>query len=1215
MKLTEDSADIPENLIAEQERGGVVFLCGAGVSKSVGLPLFDELTRNIYRRLGESWKGYPAEANAMEPEPGRAVALDRALFALAKRLRGTDAASRVRAESLITSAVEEELAVPPRVNLVVHRNIIKLSRGPEMQSRIVTTNFDTLFERAWPDEPVVSRAGPDLPAPLTSDFAGVLHLHGRIEDSELKGIHRTSLVLDSADFGDAYLRSGWAARYVYDLSRAATVVIVGYAADDPPMRYILEVLTADRERYPDLKQIFAFAPCAPDSDAREQATAVWEAKGASAVLYDSSHPADHRALYSTLAAWSDYADEPGKWRRRHARRIFAVAPELVCESDWERLRWVLSRRDAEALLADVNPIPRWAKQVSRVGLFAGGQASLASWVLRRIADSGMPSALTNEVPLDHTMIANIECGLARRLPHQTPLPDALVKAWRLILEDVESRRAGWPIDLDQAMRLLSQGDLSLRVRRAIVSGLRPRAEPSPPWGRPLPKRDPAAELRLRDVIHVKFGPSQVSGLDELAVKLPVNRRCKMITSLLSALDDSLEDAVEYEFVSQGWDGASFGVKSVAVHHQNRISDGFYPIVRAIIDVWERVANENQAKARALANPWRDSDFLLHQRMWVHTLSTVAYTATDFAEAVLSISDRVFWEDQARPEVMRLLTKRWSELVGEARLSVERRIAAGPRGQLFLTAEEDQKQAYVDHEVFRRLERIKSSGHELGPTGTEVLRAIRLRHPEWVASAGDRDDFGTWISDVMSYGPQGDINLLADVSPNELVSQAFEIARRNPRQQDDLWRLFCSADPLHALEALLVGLKADRNEHEAWRSFFGAAAENEDSKVQEAVANAVVRAELPRGLAGSILDWLKRRRTLIPMTEDALLTLWDSLFMELEDDGLPVTDNMRDDALGHVLNSAEGKAGWILLEELGRSVRSSSTSPFSESLRRRIERLVKANGALGLIGRATMMLEIPTMNYFDAAWTENLLAQCLSWVNPVSAAACWAMILLGGPPTPNLYRVIKEDMFAACRRPAVSRNRQNIADWLLRPLLSNQEVNGDNYDVDAPEVRRALVKGDDALRESSAFWFAQTLTHWDGDRANFWRERLGAVFASTWPAEPMLRAAGSSAHLLRLTFLSKAAFADAVDKVAPTLAPMVPWKVATSLKFDGDGIHYIHYYDKHPAAMLRLIEAVVDAKAPPPELADMLYGLTAADPEITKQASYRKLLGWSRTAEA
>jgi SIR2-like domain len=122
-----------------------------------------------------------------------------------------------------------------------------------------------------------------MPQPKASGFRGVLHLHGRLADNR-PGVNlpETDLVLTSAEFGDAYLRSGWASRYVYDLVRAHTVVLAGYEADDPPMRYLLEVLEADRGRFSDLHKVFAFAP---SKHHEENLTAeLWKAKGVEPIL-------------------------------------------------------------------------------------------------------------------------------------------------------------------------------------------------------------------------------------------------------------------------------------------------------------------------------------------------------------------------------------------------------------------------------------------------------------------------------------------------------------------------------------------------------------------------------------------------------------------------------------------------------------------------------------------------------------------------------------------------------------------------------------------------------------------------------------------------------------------------------------------------------------------------------------------------------------------
>jgi hypothetical protein len=65
---------------------------------------FHKLTRQVYARLNERWEPYPAEADAMELINGQPKALDRALFALAKRRGGHDAAPRARVEREMIAA-------------------------------------------------------------------------------------------------------------------------------------------------------------------------------------------------------------------------------------------------------------------------------------------------------------------------------------------------------------------------------------------------------------------------------------------------------------------------------------------------------------------------------------------------------------------------------------------------------------------------------------------------------------------------------------------------------------------------------------------------------------------------------------------------------------------------------------------------------------------------------------------------------------------------------------------------------------------------------------------------------------------------------------------------------------------------------------------------------------------------------------------------------
>lgn len=296
MRFLKDGADIPDELIRAVTDGDAVFLCGAGVSKRVGLPLFDELTELVYQELGENRGNEPAERRAFDRKE-----YDRVLRSLEKRTHRPGTQSRVRI------AVANLLAARNDVAVQDHMALLQLSRDAEGRPKLLTTNFDTLFERAARvgGLDVPSHAAKSIPKPGGARDYGILHLHGRIGDGEL-GLDETELVLTSADFGDAYLRDGWASQYVEDRMRLSTLVLVGYQAEDAALRLLLETLDADRERFRDLKDIYAIEKQTDDS------ASMWKAKGIKPIEF-----ADYPDIYATLAEWARYALQPTEYT--HAR--------------------------------------------------------------------------------------------------------------------------------------------------------------------------------------------------------------------------------------------------------------------------------------------------------------------------------------------------------------------------------------------------------------------------------------------------------------------------------------------------------------------------------------------------------------------------------------------------------------------------------------------------------------------------------------------------------------------------------------------------------------------------------------------------------------------------------------------------------------------------------------------------------------------------------
>src|SRR5205823_3281916 len=172
---------------------------------------------------------------------------------------------------------------------------LDLARGPDGHTRIITTNIDRLFQKVQPR--LRSYAAPHFPDLSRRDgFDGIVHLHGilpgRLNPTRDEPL---GLILSSGDFGRAYLAEAWATRLMCDLLDRYIVVLLGYSADDPPVRYLLEGLNvAGRIRE---NRLYAFAA----GEAR-RVESDWRERGVSAIAYD---PADHyRHLWETIHAWA-----------------------------------------------------------------------------------------------------------------------------------------------------------------------------------------------------------------------------------------------------------------------------------------------------------------------------------------------------------------------------------------------------------------------------------------------------------------------------------------------------------------------------------------------------------------------------------------------------------------------------------------------------------------------------------------------------------------------------------------------------------------------------------------------------------------------------------------------------------------------------------------------------------------------------------------------
>jgi hypothetical protein len=92
--------------------------------------------------------------------------------------------------------------------------------------------------------------------------------------------------------------------------RLNTLVLVGYRAEDAALRLLLETLDADRDRFRDLKEIYAIEKRSDES------ASIWKAKGIKPIEF-----AEFDSIYATLREWARYALRPTEYGRDRIQSI------------------------------------------------------------------------------------------------------------------------------------------------------------------------------------------------------------------------------------------------------------------------------------------------------------------------------------------------------------------------------------------------------------------------------------------------------------------------------------------------------------------------------------------------------------------------------------------------------------------------------------------------------------------------------------------------------------------------------------------------------------------------------------------------------------------------------------------------------------------------------------------------------------------------------
>lgn len=1229
MRFFENGPAIPDELLHARDEGRVVFFCGAGVSQAkAGLPGFFGLAEKVMKALGVQADS-PArklldEARNVEIQIGVAgvIPADR-IFGLLERDFSTDA---------IEAAVASVLQPNDKSDLMAHRIILDLATTRESLVRIVTTNFDRLFDNCG--RSLSSWQRPRLPDPSRpKDMNGIVHLHGKAT-SDYRGAEGDGFILSSSQFGQAYLSEGWATSFFREIIDRYVVVFVGYAADDPPVHYLLEGLNKQINE----RQVYAFQEGAADDAASK-----WNHRGVQAISY--AKDSGHTALWDTLEAWAQRARDPDKWYSEvinkakqgpqsllpHERgqvahivstvegarkfsegeepppaewlRVFDMRPDEA--NAWDAFN--LSRVDKTNLNDENLPsiTGHWAYNVPPL---PPRLRQMGAWI-RAIA--GEPAAVwwaVQNPPLHPDIREEIRLALT---DSKRPMTSAVREAWYYLLEYWEQGRDRY--DRNELRDRLTGHELAERISkdgwsrsvvRAYAACYRPYLKVGPPSGHPKPP-EPQDEIRRNDLISLEVAYPEYTK----EINIPDEYIAPVVVALRKNLETALE--LETEIDRYGLKMLLSQVGSI-VPNNGIAEDRTHELSGAVINftsVFERLMRIDLKAARREFSKWPIEDDTIFARLRIWATGNPDLVADDqFGPMLADVSDEAFWDRSHEWDLLHTLSARWNGLSADTCVGIEKRILKG-RSRWQKEKEEDFKKRRA-WSILARITWLSRKGCKLYLNLEEETNRLRELVPEWKPEDADKV-VRYWGTEGGIVRTEDDHSALLDIPLASVLSEAH---RRSGRRDDPSveYNPFAglSADrPVRAFSALRVAAKEGDFPDWAWDTFLNA----EKRKTDKPRFMALIAERLVRHLDNDKTELVKPAARWLKTVSDILLDQHPASFRRVTSaliQALAKRTESGTSGIGRInrvrnwmmtaFNAPAGQIAQALCPYPYHRVDPSALFCYAN-------KLLALPGDLRRHALAIFSQWIAWFYETNREWSEQNLLSVLDSRDLEDRDAFWSGFFYfirtgnGAKVRQELFMRLKPYLLQLARDDSETRrdNSRGLSGFILSRWGSIIEETSKRC-ISNEEFRDVLVQADDEFRSHVLRQVTNLSCSEEQETRNKWTSLLPKFLKNVWPLHRKVNSPAASASLCDLVFSNEELFPELVEIILPRLA-----------KIDD---HFWRWYkakdfgEKHPRQMLDLLYAVLpdNVSGWPDDIEDIFASISENDSALKTDEKFLEL---------
>lgn len=1252
MRFFENGPAIPDELLHARDEGRVVFFCGAGVSRAkAGLPGFFDLAEEVMTTLGVQADS-PArklldEAYNIEAHTGVAgvIPADR-IFGLLEREFPTE---------VIEEAVAFALRPNDKPDLKAHRIILDLATTREGLVHVVTTNFDRLFDDCGRGLSSWQRSSlPDPSRP--EDMNGIVYLHGKAT-SDYQRAEGDGFVLSSSQFGQAYLSEGWATSFFREIIDRYVVVFVGYAADDPPVHYLLEGLN----RQINERQVYAFQPGDADATASK-----WDHRGIKAIPYAEDH--NHTALWRTLKAWAQRTRNPDEWyseiinkakqgpqslsahERGQVAHIVSTVEgvrkfseeeepppaEWLCVFDKHRrygkpgkLGGFLQEGpyvdpfDLYHIDSDVSPdkdnskdrkppADAWdAFRLSRIDKtnlkddnfpsIKGRWASLpprlrqmGAWIRGVVSQPAAVWWAVQQSPLHPEIRRTIRSALT---DPQRPISSAIREAWYYLLEYWEQGRSSKDdfVYWHELKKRISKDDWSRSVVRDYAACFRPYLRVEPPWGNPKPPEQ-EDEIGLSDLIDLDV----VYPADNIE-RIPIPD--EWIAPVVVVLRKNLETALALETeIDKG------GLRHISsiISDQQTARDRELRLSGAVIkftSVFERLIQIDLKAARREFSKWPIEDDAIFARLRIWAAGKSDLVSDDqFGSVLADVSDKAFWDRSHQWDLLHTLRVRWDGLSTDTRVAIEERIL---KGRVRRKDEDEEKfKEWRNLSILVRITWLSQKECELHLNLAEETDRLRESVPDWKPEYAD-ELVRCWGTKSGSVSIETDHSALLDIPLASVLSEADRLSRRRDKPFVE-YNPFAglSADrPVRAFSALRTAASSRGDFPDwAWRTFLNAKERKKDKPRFMALIAERLAGYLDNGktvLVGPSADWLVN-------VSDHLSDQFPASFRRVTSALIRALKREPESGAAEIWQ-IDGVRDWMA------TARYAPAGKVAQSVLCRAQQtdfLEYADELLTLPGdlrRHVLVMFAQLMDWFyrvNREWSEKNLLAVLDYSDPDDRAAFWGGLLSNIQVSQELFMRLKPYLLQLAREDNKTRrgHSQGLSNIILFRWGSVIEGTR-NRCISNEEFRDVLVQADDEFRDQVLQQVKNLSYNKEQGTRNKWTSLLREFLRDVWPRQRKAKSPAVSMYLCDLVLYNEKLFPELVQIILPLLT-----KIDFHLHYASLHKLYEDVFKNHSRQKLDLLHAVLpdNVSSWPFEIEDVLASISENEPTLRTNEKFLEL---------